>query len=174
MDILSSLTLRHEYFLAQEIFGMRKFWHRNILARRHYSRPGLRHWDISAQEYFETWTFRHCEVLAPYKAIWTFRHSHFGSQMCYCAEISICWNVSVPICPCAKTVPCRNIQVQKCPCADKSLWGKVHMPGSLLAETTIETNCTHAEMFLPSCKKEGKRVKISDERKFNSFWSFIY
>ena len=35
-------------------------------------------------------------------------------------------------------------------------------------------NCTRNEMFLPSCKIEGKRVKISDERKFHCFWSFIY
>ena len=79
-------------------------------------------WYISAQEYFATWTFRHWEFLAPYKAIWTlFWH--------------LCRNVSVTIWPCAKTAPCRNIQVPKSPYEEKFTCRIVYSMTQLLSHT---------------------------------------
>ena len=104
-------------------YGMKTVCHRKFLAWWRFGTKTLRRWDTSAQEYFDTWTFR---------------HSHFGTcaEICHCtspfcwnvhfAKISICRNVSVTMCPCAKTASCQNIQVPKCPCADDSFWGKVH------------------------------------------------
>jgi hypothetical protein len=82
-------------------------------------------WNISATEHFGTWIFWHLA-----KAIWTFRHRHFGTF------------ATVPKCPCAKkslyqivngdemfmcrnnyraeTCICQNVQVMKYLCRNVS------------------------------------------------------
>ena len=124
-------------FCLRGRFGMKTFWHRDFLAWGRFNKRGILEKDISAQEYFGTWTFGHWEISAPYKAIWTFRHRHFGTcaEMFYCAKI--------------------NVSVLKCPCSEKYLCWKAHMPNSLLAKTSMETKrpCAETSMemkwFLP-------------------------
>ena len=94
-------TFRHRVFLARGIFGTRNF----------------RHLNISAQGYFGTWTFRHMDILAPCKAIWTFRHRHFGTcatvPKCPCAEMSLCQNVPVLKRSRAENSTCREVLMTK-------------------------------------------------------------
>ena len=103
--LFNTRMFRHGEFSARGIFGMRNF----------------RHLNISAQGYFGTWTFWHMDILAPCKAIWTFRHRHFGTcatlPKCPHAEIFLCWKFLVPKIPHAEKSPGWNVPVLKCPSA---------------------------------------------------------
>ena len=89
------------------------FWHGEFFRTMDISA-----WDISAPEHFST------DILAPFKAIWTFQHRNFGT----CATVLICPHAEMFLCqkflmlgiPCAEKSPCRNVLVLKCPSAGPS------------------------------------------------------
>ena len=73
----------------------------------------LRHWDISAQGYFGTWTFWHMYILAPCKAKQTFQHRHFGMgapvlKRPQSQKMSICRNVPLMKYP-FQNISCQNV-----------------------------------------------------------------
>ena len=121
-------TVRHCGRSGRWIFNTGTFRHGEFSAWGIFVTRNFRHLNISAQGYFGIWTFQHMDILAPCKAIWTFRHRHFGTS------------ATVKKWPCAKMSPCRNVPVMKNPCAEKSLCRKFPMLKCSCVEKTICRN----------------------------------
>ena len=86
---ISAWTFHHRDFSTQGFFSARTFRHGYFTVYHGPFGTGtLQHWDILAPGYFSTWTFRHMYILAPCKAIYTFRHKHCDTGA-PCAEMSI-------------------------------------------------------------------------------------
>ena len=125
MDISSPWMLQH----------MGTFWPKEFLA------PWMFQHGI-----FKAWTFRHLDILAPCKAIWTFWHRHFGTwdtvPKCPRPEMSM-----VPKNPCAKKSPCLKVLVPKRPRRRN-----VHVPIRLQGWNMHMPKCPADEMSVPKCQ----------------------
>ena len=122
----------------------------------------LRHWNISAQGYFGTWTFWHITFWHHAK-----QYRHFSTDIL--AWVPPCQNVHVPKCPSATSPPCQNVHdakkypcwnvlVSKCPRAEKSPWwnvrvemSHVEMSGAEISKSLI--NLVHFWTFKPETNK---------------------
>ena len=88
--------------------------HGNISAHAPFGAVPFGRW-MFQQGNLSTWgnigtvNFRHMDILAPCKAIWTFRHRHFGT----CA--------TVPKRQCAKNSSCRKVPMSKCSRVETSI-----------------------------------------------------
>ena len=125
VDIFDPMPPTHHFGMehfGKSHFGTRIFWHHG---------------------HFGTWTFRHMDILAPYKAMWTFRH------LCYCAEMSMCWNVPVPKCSCAENSSCRKFLVPKSLRAEMFPCWNVHLPERLQRRMVHVLKCSHDETSVP-------------------------
>ena len=135
--------------LACRLFGTGTFWQRDISARM----GTLWCWDISAQEYFDTWTFLALENFDTRK----FRHHTklygcFGTDIlalvpkCVTArKLQFCQNIHGPKCFSTQMYLCRKVPVPKYPGAKMSLCWKVAVWKSSYAKTSMETKCPRAE-----------------------------
>ena len=99
----------------------------------------FRHREFSALGIFGTWTFWHIDILAPCKAIWTFRH------LCYYAKMSMCRNVHVPKCPLAEMFLCRKVLMPKSPNVEMFPCWNVHLPESLQRRMVHVPKCSRDE-----------------------------
>ena len=143
MDISSPWTFRQKDFSARGYFGTRNFQHHGRFSTG----------------YFSTCTFRHMDILAPCKAIWMFRHRHFGT----CANVRKC--------PCVEMSPCRNVH-----CTEKYLCQKVPVLKSPCTETSMEMKCPCAGMptGLKRADMSGWNVRFRNggKPKRNPFWNY--
>ena len=74
---------------------------------------------------------------------WTFQH------LCYCAEMSMCWNVPVPKCSCAENSSCRKCLVPKSPHVETFPCWNVHLPERSQCRTVHMPKCSHDETSVP-------------------------
>ena len=165
--------------ISARMFHHKNIWHCRLSGRWTFQLGNVSIWGLFGTGnfwyygnfgtgYFGTWTFRHMDILAPCKAIWTFLCRHFGTcatvPKCSYAEMSSCRNFPVPKIPCVKNFSCRKVPLSKRSCVEMSICLKVHVP---------KCSCDEKSVLKWLAKISGAKMVHVDSKSWIK-WSFVF